>query len=216
MKDQSEKIVLVVGLGNPGSEYAASRHNVGFMTVAKLLGSLPGSFTESHVADSRLFAGRFRGGSLYLQLPLTYMNESGRAVAGICRKLKLAPEEVLVISDDLDLPVGALRLRCGGSDGGHNGLKSIIAELGGAGFKRLRIGIGRPRPGECIDYVLSGFDASEQPAMETAIADAAEAVKLVLSRGMGPAMNKFSGRARTVRAETEDGQQPHEECGKTI
>lgn len=216
MEDRSENIALVVGLGNPGSEYASSRHNVGFMVVGKLLGSLPGSFTESHVADSRLFAGRFRGRSLHLQLPQTYMNESGRAVAGICRKLNLAPGEVLVVSDDLDLPAGALRLRRGGSDGGHNGLKSIIAELGSADFKRLRIGIGRPRPGECVDYVLSGFDAPELPVMETAVADAVEAVKLVLSRGMESAMNQFSGRARTVRTETEDGQVPHGECGKNI
>ena len=144
MADIQENYRLIVGLGNPGAEYRNTRHNAGFMVLEKLLASTVFSrFEESHTADSRVFSGRFRGRSLMLQMPLTYMNESGRAVGALSRRYGIAPDEILVISDDLDLALGQLRIRKGGSDGGHNGLKSIIAELQSAEFRRLRIGIGR-------------------------------------------------------------------------
>lgn len=190
-------IKLIVGLGNPGSEYAGSRHNAGFMVIEKLLGKFPeGRFTESHTAESRVFTGRYRGRNLVLQMPLTYMNESGAAVAPLSRRLGILPTEILVISDDLDLAPGRLRLRQGGSDGGHNGLKSIIAELGSAAFKRLRVGIGRPENGGTVDYVLGGFTGEEEKIFATAIDRAAEAVLVVLGAGMTAAMNRFNAAER--------------------
>ena len=126
MADFQENYRLIVGLGNPGSEYSNTRHNAGFMVVEQLLAGPFKSFEESHTADSRVFSGRFRGRNLMLQMPLTYMNDSGRAVGTLSRRHGILPGEILVISDDLDLPLGQLRIRKGGSDGGHNGLKSII------------------------------------------------------------------------------------------
>ena len=191
----SAQLKLIVGLGNPGAEYAATRHNIGFMVLTKLLAGFPaGRFTESSQASSRVFAGRFRGRDLTLQMPQTFMNLSGEAVRPLAGRLKLAPEEILVISDDLDLPFGRLRLREGGSDGGHNGLKSIIEELGSDRFKRLRVGIGRPVPHHGADYVLSTFEGSEAAALDTVLDTAAAAVKAVLSGGMVRAMNEFNSR----------------------
>ena len=186
-------IKLVVGLGNPGADYAQSRHNAGFMTVEKFLEAMPaGRFTESHNADSRLFTGKVRGKALMLQMPLTYMNLSGNAVALISRRFKLQAREILVISDDLDLPVGKLRLRAGGSDGGHNGLKSIISELGSADFIRLRIGIGRPAPGKTVDYVLNGFEGEEEKIFLNGIGRAAEAIQSLFTQGLTRTMNIFN------------------------
>ena len=190
-------IKLVVGLGNPGAEYAKSRHNAGFMTVEKFLAAMPeGRFTESHSAESRLFTGKLRGKALMLQMPLTYMNLSGNAVALISRRFKLQPREILVISDDLDLPVGRLRLRAGGSDGGHNGLKSIIAETGSADFIRLRIGIGRPAPGKTVDYVLDGFEGEEEKVFLKGIERAAEAIQSLFTQGLARTMNKYNAPAK--------------------
>ena len=186
-------IKLIVGLGNPGAEYENTRHNAGFMAVGQLLEMMPqGAFTSSHAAESRVFTGRFRGKNLVFQMPLTYMNCSGSAVKTLSRRLGISPEEILVISDDLDLPVGRIRLRRGGSDGGHNGLKSIIAELESAGFLRLRIGIGRPAPGKTVDYVLTGFDGEDKENFQEALKSAAEAVKTALTAGITTAMNKFN------------------------
>ena len=186
-------IKLIVGLGNPGSEYENTRHNAGFMTVEELLKAMPAeAFTETRTAESRVFSGRFRGKNLVMQMPLTYMNSSGDAVGNLSRRLNIAPEEIMVISDDLDLPVGRIRLRRGGSDGGHNGLKSIIGELGSANFVRLRIGIGRPEPGKTIDYVLTGFTGSELTQFQESVVTAVEAVRCTLSAGLANAMNRYN------------------------
>ena len=192
MRDENDRIGLIVGLGNPGEEYDQTRHNAGFMVIDRLLESFPaGRFEKRHIADSFLYAGNFRGKTLNLQKPLTFMNLSGKAVASVAGKLKLRPEEILVIHDDLDLPVGRLRLKSGGSDGGHNGLKSIIAELGSASFKRLRVGIGRPLPGQTVDYVLSKFE-QEGIDVRVVIDAARDAVQTVLTAGMSRAMNQFN------------------------
>lgn len=194
---------LIVGLGNPGPEYAGTRHNAGFMVVDRLLAGFPaGRFEERHTAGSQVYAGSWKGKPLLLQKPLTYMNLSGEAVGLLARRLKLEPEEILIVSDDLDLPVGKLRLRQGGSDGGHNGLKSIIAELGSAAFMRLRIGIGRPKPGGTVDYVLSGFSGEDGRVFELSLQAAVEAARAVLAGGMARAMNKFN--AWTPPAETSE------------
>ena len=189
-------VKLVVGLGNPGAEYASSRHNAGFMVIERLLGAFPaGRFTESRTASSRFFSGRFRRNALYLQQPLTFMNLSGEAVACAAGRLQLEPSEVLVVSDDMDLPLGRLRLRRGGSDGGHNGLKSVISELGSADFLRLRLGIGRPEhSSEAVDHVLSAFTPDERKLFDEELEAAVKAVKLVLSVPLNMAMNEVNRR----------------------
>lgn len=204
MRQSAGVIKLVVGLGNPGREYESTRHNVGFMVVNKLLAGFPaGRFEESFSAESRLFTGRLRGKELALQMPQTYMNLSGKAVALYARRNQIKPEEILVISDDLDLPLGRIRLRAGGSDGGHNGLKSIIAELGSASFKRLRIGIGHQESGTTADYVLGSFSTEETPVLNEVLERAAEAVNCVLSAGMSCAMNKYNVKPQQIEKETE-------------
>ena len=201
MADIQENYRLIVGLGNPGAEYRNTRHNAGFMVLEKLLASTVfGRFEESHTADSRVFSGRFRGRNLMLQMPLTYMNESGRAVGALSRRHGIAPEEILVISDDLDLPLGQLRIRKGGSDGGHNGLKSIIADVQSAEFRRLRIGIGRD--GRVIDHVLSEFSAEEQPIWDEAVEKGAKAVVEILKSGLSRAMNTYNTRPAKVAEKT--------------
>ena len=194
-RGEAANVKLVVGLGNPGSEYASSRHNAGFTVIERLLGTFPaGRFTEVNAAASRFFCGRFRQRPLYLQQPLTYMNLSGEAVLAAVRRLGITPAEVLVISDDLELPLGRLRLRRNGSDGGHNGLKSVIEKLGRQEFKRLRIGIGRPESGSVSDYVLSTFAADERERFDAAIDAAVKAVRLVLSVPFELAMNEVNRR----------------------
>ncbi len=186
-------IALIVGLGNPGSEYAGSRHNCGFTVVENLLAGFPaGRFEESSAAQSRVFSGKFRGKPLTLQMPMTYMNLSGKAVAPLCRKLEIAPENVLVIVDDMDLPLGRIRLRKNGESGGHNGLKSIIEELGSDHFNRLRIGIGHPQKKGVVDFVLTGFEGEEKALFDEVIQRATKAVQCVLKAGMATAMNEFN------------------------
>ena len=195
-RGEDTAVKLVVGLGNPGAEYASSRHNAGFMVIERLLASFPaGRFIESHTASSRFFIGRFRQRPLYLQQPLTFMNLSGEAVAKAAGRLRLQPSEILVVSDDLELPLGRLRLRRGGSDGGHNGLKSVISELGSADFRRLRLGIGRPEhKGEVTDYVLGGFAPGEKERFDICVDAAAKAVRTVLSVPFELAMNEINRR----------------------
>lgn len=190
---------LIVGLGNPGAEYDGTRHNAGFMVIDELLKSFPaGRFEPSHVADSFLYTGRCKGRTLMLQKPQTYMNESGRAVGKVARTEAIAPEEVLVICDDLDLPLGTLRLRRNSGDGGHNGLKSIIAELGSTAFARVRIGIGRPDRATA-DYVLSRFEGEESILFCETVSRAAEAVKTALGAGFDHAMNRFNTKPQTAK-----------------
>ena len=136
-----------------------------------------------------------------LQMPLTYMNDSGRAVGALSRRHGIEASEILVISDDLDLDLGQLRIRKNGSDGGHNGLKSIIAELGSSEFRRLRIGIGRD--GKVIDHVLSAFTAEEQPVWDEAVEKGASAVTEILKAGLSRAMNRYNTRPRTEAEKTE-------------
>ena len=195
MAEKKENYRLIVGLGNPGAEYRNTRHNAGFMVIEKLLEGPFKSFEESHTADSRVFSGRFRGRSLMLQMPLTYMNDSGRAVGALSRRLNIAPSEILVISDDLDLPLGQLRIRKNGSDGGHNGLKSIIAELGSQEFPRVKIGVGaKPHPEyDLADWVLSVFSAQEEKALQPALERAADAALAIVELGIPEASNRYGG-----------------------
>jgi PTH1 family peptidyl-tRNA hydrolase len=186
------RIKLIVGLGNPGDEYAGTRHNAGFEVVERLLKRLPGTFEESSTCGSRCFSGRFRGRTLFVQMPQTFMNLSGRAVAGLARRQEIAPEEILVVYDDLDLPVGRIRIRTGGAAGGHHGVESVIEELGSAEFVRLRVGIGGAKQGGTIDYVLSRMTEEMRPVYEEALDVASEAALAVAASGAAGAMNKFN------------------------
>jgi len=166
---------LVVGLGNPGPQYAGNRHNVGAM-VAELL------------------AAKFAGG--WLLKPMTFMNDSGRSAAALAHFYKIAPGETLVVHDDVDLPLGGLRVRLAGSAAGHNGLKSLIRHFGTEAFPRLKVGIaagaGRPAGGRLVGHVLGGFRPEEQTEIQIAVQRAADAVILALRSGLGAAMNLFN------------------------
>ncbi|MBV9103900.1 MAG: aminoacyl-tRNA hydrolase [Candidatus Eremiobacteraeota bacterium] len=179
---------LIVGLGNPGPEYAGTRHNAGFMVVdeiAKRLGVThwrkKDFARQAHVASKRVV----------LVEPITFMNNSGWPVRKIASWWKTPRPEILVISDDLDLPFGKLRLRANGSSGGHNGLKSLIDELGGQDFPRLRVGIGRGR--EAIDHVLGDFHGDERETMQCVVDAASDGALLWLDGGIVPAMNAVNG-----------------------
>lgn len=189
----SQPFRAVIGLGNPGSEYAGTRHNMGFMLLERFLSHLPGSWEKVHQLESFCYYGRFRGGKLIFQMPLTYMNNSGLAVAALLRKEAVAPSEMLVVYDDMDLELGRLRLRRGGSAGGHHGVESIIAELNGEdGFARLRLGIGHGGA-NTVDHVLSRFTAEEAVVAEAVLEQAEKALQLALCRGLSTAMNEFNG-----------------------
>jgi len=181
---------LVVGLGNPGMQYAETRHNVGFRVVDRL-----GRLLKVRINDlmCRAFTARavLDGKGIILAKPLTYVNRSGEAVKALAVKYNLPPEEILVIYDDMDLEVGCLRLKFKGGSGGHNGLNSIIEVLGTKDFPRLRIGIGRPTA-DPVNHVLGHFTAEEKKIIDENIERAAEAVQLAIREGLNAAMNKFN------------------------
>ncbi len=182
---------LVAGLGNPGPAYQSTRHNAGFMVLDRLLADKPGQAFRRH----RLGLVASYAPGVWLLKPETFMNLSGDAVAPMLRWLKIDSQRLLVISDDLDLPLGKIRLRRQGSAGGHNGLKSIALRLNSEHFARIRVGIGRPPDPQLpvIDWVLSPFSAGERSALETALANAAAAARLVLQSGVEAAMNRYNG-----------------------
>lgn len=184
---------LIVGLGNPGPKYELTRHNYGFLVVDELARRL-GKPVRTPECQSLTCQGQLEGVPLLLAKPQTFMNVSGVAVAAlIARHPIVSPEQVLVISDDLALPFGRLRIRREGSAGGHNGLKSIIEKLGTQSFPRLRLGIAPDHPlAETRDYVLGTFTRSEQAALSTTISRAADAAVVLLTRGIEEAMGAFN------------------------
>ncbi len=191
---------LIVGLGNPGRLYLHNRHNAGFHVVDVLAKQHRLSF-EQRKAKAIIAGGRIGEADVVLAKPQTFMNLAGTSVAPLLRSLRLAPADLLVVHDDLDLPVGSLRLRPGGSAGGHHGMESIIAQVGSREFARLRIGIGRPgdrSPDEVAGYVLSDFSASERRVMADVYACAVEAIARLLSEGLSAAMNRYNQEARTA------------------
>ncbi|MGQ9824601.1 MAG: aminoacyl-tRNA hydrolase [Desulfotomaculales bacterium] len=189
-----QKTMLIVGLGNPGEEYRNTRHNAGFMVVERLAAELGAgrwrARCRSLVAEA--FSG---GGKVVLARPQTFMNRSGDAVAPLLRWYALEPSGLLVVCDDLDLPLGQIRLRKKGGDGGHRGLRSVIAVLGSGEFARLRVGIGRPGPEKDVtEWVLERFSAKEAPLVEDSLARAVQALLVVLEEGIEAAMNRFNRR----------------------
>ncbi len=192
------KTWLIVGLGNPGSIYSHNRHNVGYWSVNRLarLHGIP--LKARRLAT--IGQGSIAGIPVLLGKPRTFVNRSGHAVAALLRNFQIKSDQMLVICDDLDLPAGRLRLRAGGGHGGQKGLRSIIGTIGNSGFPRLRIGIGRPvvdgepswEPEVVADYVLSDPTPQDAEALQTAAAEAAEAVETVLREGLEATMNRYN------------------------
>lgn len=185
-------IRLVVGLGNPGAEYVGTRHNVGFEVIERLADRHQIAVCR-RILRAVLGDGLIGGRRVLLARPMTYMNLSGEAVAAIARMHKIAPSEILVIVDDMALPIGRLRLRLKGSPGGHNGLESIQRHLRTKEYPRLRIGVGSAQPGRMVDHVLGRFRADERAIIEEAIERAADAVEMALRENFEKAMNHYNG-----------------------
>ena len=185
---EEKSIRLVAGLGNPGSEYAATRHNIGFMVVDQLAAQFGSSWEKSAKWD----ALSARCGAVLLVKPMSFMNRSGYPLFAAAQFYKIPQQEILVVLDDLALQLGRLRLRARGRSGGHNGLESIIVQFGTEEIPRLRVGIGHaPREGY-VDYVLSRFFDDEKPLVRSAISRAVEAVKCAIDNGLVSAMNIFN------------------------
>ncbi len=185
---------IIAGLGNPGSRYDNTRHNVGFHVLDRL----------SEALDIRIYINRgggltgqgfFAGEKILLIKPLTYMNLSGECIGPLASFYKLAPEDVMIVCDDVNLPLGQLRLRTKGRAGGHNGLEDVIRHLGSDAFPRLRVGVGpQPPQIDLVDFVLMPFSAEEKKLCAEAEDRAAKAVRVWLEQGMGAAMNAFNQR----------------------
>ncbi|WP_242894867.1 MULTISPECIES: aminoacyl-tRNA hydrolase [Actinomadura] len=182
---------LVVGLGNPGPSYAGNRHNAGFM-VADVLAERAGGRFKSHKARSDVLEGRLAGERVVLAKPRTYMNESGGPVKALRDFYKVPVERLVVVHDELDVPYGALRLKRGGGDNGHNGLRSVTRSLGDKEYLRVRFGVGRP-PGrmDAAAFVLKDFSAAERKELALEVDRAADAVEALLREGLGAAQNTY-------------------------
>jgi len=187
---------IIVGLGNPGVEYANTRHNAGFMVIDRLLEKFKNKFEQKRFHNSVVWIGKIRGRLLLLGKPMTYMNSSGDALGMFSRKFKLLPSQFLVVYDDMDIDFGKIRIRKRGGDGGHNGIKSIISEFGTESFPRLRVGIGKSDRVDQVDYVLGGFSKLERERFDKALDLSVEAVQTIIYRGIDKAMNEFNGKEK--------------------
>jgi PTH1 family peptidyl-tRNA hydrolase len=185
---------LIAGLGNPGEEYAKTRHNAGFSLAGKLAARWKADWKNERKFNARVARAKRNGIRVLLCQPRTFMNASGEAVKAVMGLYRLPPEHLLVAVDDADLPLGEIRLRAGGSSGGHHGLESVEQHLGTRAFARLRLGIGRKDGArEITDYVLDRFDAAEAALMEKVLCRAADQAECWLDDGIEMAMNRFNG-----------------------
>lgn len=201
-------IRVIAGLGNPGPEYAQTRHNAGFWLVDELARRHGGNFRFERKFGAELAMARIDGVEVMLLKPQTFMNRSGDPVLAATAYYKVPVEQVLVVHDDLDLPPGDARLKLGGGHGGHNGLRSLIAQLG-AGFWRLRLGIGHPgNRAEVIDYVLKRPSQEDDGLIRAAVNDAADVIPILLGRGEQPAMHQLHSREVAARPQRENGGPP--------
>ena len=190
---------LIAGLGNPGKYYVRNRHNVGFRCINQISRKYSIQL-KKHQYYSKIGIGKIAEAQVILAKPKTFVNLSGEAIYRLMRRYQISREDLIVIVDDLDLPVGKIRLRQSGRSGGHKGIESIITALGGEDFCRVRIGIGRPDQSssnstdreEVINHVLSDFSSEEEKVIKSAIARAAEAVECILTDGIIAAMNRFN------------------------
>jgi PTH1 family peptidyl-tRNA hydrolase len=189
-------MIIAVGLGNPGRQYKGTRHNVGQEVILLLTERYKIRLTDDGWA--KVGRGRIAYATLVLAVPETYMNASGQAVKDLLRRRQ--PSDLLIVHDEMDLALGQLRLRPGNGAGGHNGVRSIIEEMGTGMFPRLRIGIGRPPAGvDPIEYVLGRFTVDERPRIDEAVQRAADAVVVVATEGLPAAMNRYNRRATPGR-----------------
>ena len=190
MTDSVTGPALVVGLGNPGPEYERTRHNIGFLVADALAERVGGRFTAHKKSGADLLQARLDGRQVLLAKPRSFMNLSGRPVAALAKFFSVPATEVIVVHDELDLPFGEIKLKRGGGEGGHNGLRSISSALTTKDYLRVRLGIGRP-PGrqDPADYVLKPFAAPERKEVPVIVEQAADAVELLLKVGLEPAQN---------------------------
>lgn len=188
---------FIVGLGNPGAKYDKTRHNIGFDLLDRLAEIWQMSWQENRRFKGYFTEGRGAGNQkIYLLKPTTYMNRSGESIRAVMDWYKLEPESLLVVYDDMDLAVGRLRIRLSGSAGGHNGIKSAIAHVGGQNFPRLRIGIGKTNPDrETVSHVLGKFAPEEKPIVSEAMELAISAIEMGLKEGLEKAMSLYNGRS---------------------
>jgi PTH1 family peptidyl-tRNA hydrolase len=182
---------IVLGLGNPGAEYAHTRHNIGF-DVVDILASRHRIRLNLSRDHARYGVGKIADVPVLLAKPMTYMNRSGEAARALLQRYTRDTSHLLVVVDDVALPLGRIRIRPSGSDGGHNGLESIIQCVGTQAFPRVRVGIGSPPPGQMVEYVLSRFAPPEQPVIDEALQRAADAVEAIIAEGVQAAMNRFN------------------------
>jgi PTH1 family peptidyl-tRNA hydrolase len=182
--------LLVVGLGNPGPAYAKTRHNVGFMVADILAARIGSAFKVHKKSGAEVLTGRLAGAPVVLAKPRCYMNESGRQVGPLAKFYSVPPGRIVVIHDELDIDFGRIRLKVGGGEGGHNGLRSVASALGSKDFQRVRIGVGRP-PGrkDPAAFVLEAFTAAERTELPTICEQAADATELLIGQGLEPAQN---------------------------
>lgn len=186
---------IVVGLGNPGSRYAETRHNVGAMVVDLMVGRSSGSL-KSHKSGCLIAEGTLGESRFVLARPTSYMNLSGRPVRQLAGFYKVEPEQIVLIHDELDVPFGDVRVKVGGGTAGHNGLKSVAEHLGTKEFPRIRFGVGRPRGGrDAASWVLERFSGSERKDLPDLLATAADAVETLIEQGAEKAMNAFNTRS---------------------
>lgn len=187
-------MILIIGLGNPGREYSGTRHNIGFSVLDHVSKRYNIKFSQ-RICHSRVGEGKIGELKVVLVKPQTYMNLSGQAVAAIMRRFKILPKDIIVIHDDLDLPLGKIRIRLDGGSGGHNGIKSIIQSIGTNCFARIRIGITRPasdNSDDVVDHVLSRFEKDESMYVKQAITDSVNAIAVISSEGFNAAMNRYN------------------------
>jgi PTH1 family peptidyl-tRNA hydrolase len=188
----SSCVQLIVGLGNPGPKYEQTRHNVGFVFVDELARSKGASWKLENKFHGEVCKLSLAGNEVWLLKPNTYMNLSGKAVAALARFYKIAPESILVVHDELDIPPGQLRLKQGGGHGGHNGLRDIVAQMGSREFLRLRVGIGHPGDSRDVtNYVLGKASPEDQKHIDNAIEEAMRTLPQVMEGDMQPAMNRL-------------------------
>ena len=198
---------LIAGLGNPGRQYEKTRHNMGFDTIDELIDRH--RIPQGGIAHKAMYGkGMIAGEKVLAVKPLTYMNLSGEAIREYVNYYKMNPEtELIVIYDDIDLDPGQIRIRKKGSAGGHNGIKSIIAQIGTQNFYRIKVGVGaKPKGWDLADYVLGRFSPEERELVDKAICDAADAVEMILKDGIEAAMNHYKGEAKKKKA-TENKQE---------
>lgn len=198
---------LIAGLGNPGRQYEKTRHNMGFDTIDELIERH--RIPQGGIAHKAMYGkGMIAGEKILAVKPLTYMNLSGEAIREYVNYYKMDPEtELIVIYDDIDLDPGQIRIRKKGSAGGHNGIKSIIAQIGTQNFYRIKVGVGaKPKGWDLADYVLGRFSSEERELVDKAICDAADAVEMILKDGIEAAMNHYNGAAKKKKA-TENKQE---------